>query len=99
MRHDLSIEGQAFRLRPIGDADAALVVELRGNPEHNRYMHVEPNSVEAQLAWFQDYYRRAGDYYFVLERRHDNSAEGVISIYDVDPSGQIGEWGRWILRP
>ena len=96
MRHDLHLQGQAFRLRPIGDTDAELVLSLRGNPELNRYLHRSSNRIEDQLAWFAEYYQRPGDYYFVLERC-DGQSEGVVSIYDV--TNGAAEWGRWILKP
>lgn len=98
MRHELSIEGHAFRLRPITDADAALVVELRSNPELSRYLHPGSNSVEDQVAWLARYYEREGDYYFVLERRSNRMPEGVIAVYDIELSTKSGEWGRWVLK-
>jgi RimJ/RimL family protein N-acetyltransferase len=99
MRHDLTLAGPAFRLRPIADADASLVLELRGNPDLNRYLHATSQSLDDQLAWFSRYYERQGDYYFVVERRDSGAAEGVISVYDIDNQSACGEWGRWILKP
>jgi len=99
MRHDLTVAGPAFRLRPIGDGDAALVLELRNNPQLNRFLHATSSSLAAQLAWLAQYYERPGDYYFVVERQQDGLPEGVISLYDIDAAGHAGEWGRWILRP
>lgn len=97
MRHDIHIEGCSFRLRPIGDSDASFVVELRSNSELNRFLHTGALDVESQISWFQEYYERANDYYFVIERNADARPEGVISIYDI--LGGHGEWGRWILLP
>jgi RimJ/RimL family protein N-acetyltransferase len=99
MRHDLILAGPAFRLRPITDADALLVLELRSDSKRNHYLHPIPPHLDEQLAWFARYYERTGDYYFVVERQDSGAAEGVISLYDVDPQGDYGEWGRWILRP
>lgn len=98
MRHDLTLSGPAFRLRPIGDADAAWVLKLRGDVALNRYLHATSASLADQLAWFSRYYERPGDYYFVVER-HSASPEGVIAVYDVDSQAGCGEWGRWILAP
>lgn len=91
------MEGYAFRLRPITDNDAAFVVELRSNPELNRFLHDSSIRVEDQLAWLARYYEREGDYYFVIERRDSGVSEGLISIYDVDTVALSGYWGRWIL--
>jgi RimJ/RimL family protein N-acetyltransferase len=99
MRHDLILAGPAFRLRPITDTDALLVLELRSDTKRNHYLHAIPPHLDEQLAWFARYYERPGDYYFVVERQDSCAAEGVISLYDVDPQGDYGEWGRWILRP
>ena len=93
------MEGYAFRLRPITDADAGLVVELRSDPELNRYLHASSNRIEDQLAWLASYYAREGDYYFVIERRSNSMPEGVIALYDIDAAINSGEWGRWILKP
>ncbi len=59
VRHDITVEGHAFRLRPIGDPDAALVVQLRNDTKLNRYLHAGAPDVPAQLKWFSQYYLRA----------------------------------------
>ena len=99
MRHDLSLHGHAFRLRPIADADAPFVLELRGDPERARHLHPTSPSLADQLNWFACYYERAGDYYFVVERLETDAPEGLVAIFDVSPESADGEWGRWILRP
>lgn len=98
MRHDLVFRGYAFRLRPISDADAALVVEMRSNAQLNKFLHATSRSVDDQIAWLARYYERPGDYYFVVERLDSGTAEGVISIYNIDAELRSGEWGRWILK-
>ncbi|MBX3678156.1 MAG: GNAT family N-acetyltransferase [Rhodocyclaceae bacterium] len=98
MKHDLILEGHAFRLRPIFDEDAVRIVELRSNPTLNRYLHASAGLVEEQLAWLAGYYDRLGDYYFAVECRTDHHFEGLVAIYDIDTSTKCGEWGRWILR-
>lgn len=97
MRHELSLRGEAFGLRPVADADAGFIVALRSDPELGRYLHATSTRVEDQLAWLAGYYERAGDYYFVIERLGSGEREGLISVYDV-ADGQA-EWGRWLLRP
>jgi RimJ/RimL family protein N-acetyltransferase len=99
MRHSITLAGLAFRLRPIADADAPLVLELRGNAKLNQYLHATSRNVGDQLAWFARYYERPGDYYFVIERQDSGASEGVISVYDIDSQSASGEWGRWIIRP
>jgi RimJ/RimL family protein N-acetyltransferase len=98
MRHSLSLEGPAFRLRPITDADVPLILGLRGDPKLSRYLHATSLHLNDQLAWLARYYERSGDYYFVVERRESGAPEGLISVYDIDLPCNCGEWGRWILR-
>jgi RimJ/RimL family protein N-acetyltransferase len=98
MKHDITMTGYAFRLRPIADEDVSLVLELRCDPERNRYINRTLPDPERQLAWFASYYQRPGDYYFVIERNNTGHAEGLIAIYDVDDEGTNGEWGRWVIR-
>lgn len=98
MRHDIQLDGYAFRLRPVNDADAALILDLRCDPELARFIHSTPPSLADQLAWLAKYYERPGDYYFMVERRRDAQAEGFISIYEIDEATRAAEWGRWILR-
>jgi RimJ/RimL family protein N-acetyltransferase len=99
MRHDIHIEGDVYRVRPVEDGDAPFIVSLRGMPELSHYLHASARTVEEQLAWQANYYQRAGDYYFVVERRQNDAPEGLVSLYDVNPDTKDGEWGRWILKP
>lgn len=99
MRHDLTIAGPAFRLRPVTDVDAPFVLELRSNSKLNRYLHAITQRLDDQLEWLARYYDRLGEYYFVIERRDCGAAEGLISLYDIDLQAACGEWGRWILKP
>jgi len=99
MRHSISVEGFAFRLRPIADDDAAFVLQLRSDSNLNEFLHPSSGRLADQLDWFQAYYQRPGDYYFVLERQSTSEREGLVAIYDIDEHQGIGEWGRWILRP
>jgi RimJ/RimL family protein N-acetyltransferase len=98
MRHDQVIDGIAYRLRPIEDSDAPFVLELRGNPVLNQYLHATSSSLQDQLDWLARYYEREGDYYFVVERKNSLEPEGLVSVYDINPETKTGEWGRWILK-
>lgn len=90
------LEGVSLRLRPVGDSDVPFIVRLRNDPGNSRHLHAGARTVAAQLAWLDDYYRRAGDFYFVIERTGKDQPEGLVAIYDVDPAAGTGEWGRWI---
>lgn len=96
MRHDLHIEGAAFRLRPVTAEDAEAIVALRSDPKLSRFIHAVSPKVEDQLSWIKRYEIRQGDYYFAVERVRDRHFEGTLGIYDV--ADDQGEWGRWVLR-
>jgi RimJ/RimL family protein N-acetyltransferase len=100
MRHDIRLSGHAFGLRPIELDDAGLIVELRGDAKRTRYLHRVGLDVATQAEYLKRYLEREGDYYFVVERLggQTNRAEGLISLYDLEPEAGRAQWGRWILR-
>lgn len=99
MLHQYSLNGYAFRLRPVGVDDAEFIVELRaGDPERTRYLHPVPPDVPAQREWLRRYLERENDYYWVIERMASGAAEGLVGVYDVNSAAQTGEWGRWVVR-
>jgi len=97
VRHDLRLDGPAFRLRPVDLSDAEGIVALRRDPRRSSFIHETDSSVAAQIRWLEAYFEREGDYYWAIERRSDGSTEGFLGIYDV--VGNQAEWGRWVLRP
>lgn len=99
MKHNIIVEGIAYRLRPIQLDDAKFIVELRSNPLLNKYLHPISGKIEDQIEWLKKYFTREGDYYFVIESKKNNVSHGLISIYDVDELLVSGEWGRWIIKP
>jgi RimJ/RimL family protein N-acetyltransferase len=97
LRHNIVIEGYAFRLRPVTLDDARFILDLRTDPTRNSYIHATPNDTGLQRAWIERYFDREGDYYFVIEALGTNKPEGTIGVYDIDSARQCGEWGRWIV--
>lgn len=96
MRHDISISGYAFRLRPIELSDAPLIIDLRtGQTERSQFLHPISSDVNLQRDYLNKYFDTPNDYYFVIERLKTAKPEGLISIYNIQ--NQTGEWGRWIL--
>ena len=96
MRHNISVDGVGLRLRPVEDADAGFIVELRSA----RQEFLNPGAADeaAQLSWQAKYYERPGDYIFIAERLRDSRREGLISIYDVDDAKKWAVFGRWVMR-
>lgn len=99
MRHEIVLEGPAHRLRPVTDADADFIVRLRNDAQRARFLHAGATTRAQQLQWLSEYYRRAGDYYFVIERCSDAAPQGLIALYDLDPQRNDALWGRWIVLP
>lgn len=97
MKHDIIVEGEAFRLRPLAIEDAAFIVALRTDPVLGRHLHATSPLVEDQENWTRTYFEREGDWYFIVEHL-DGEREGAISIYNHNPVERMAEWGRWILR-
>jgi len=101
MRHEITVEGYAFRLRPLTIADAEFVVGLRTDPILSRFINPTSPYVEDQVAWTERYYQRPDDCSFICERL-SGQPEGMVSIYDIRDdeayNGKTAEWGRWILR-
>jgi RimJ/RimL family protein N-acetyltransferase len=91
------MDGAAFRLRPVHEADSEFIVRLRTDPRVNQYIHVTSRDVAAQRRWLAEYYEREDDYYFIVERRKDGRPEGTIGIPFIDHEAKQAEWGRWIL--
>ncbi|HTX00931.1 MAG TPA: GNAT family N-acetyltransferase [Acidimicrobiales bacterium] len=98
-RHELSIAGRRFALRPLGVADAELVVELRTDPGLSRYNNPTSPAVSDLVSWTVAYFDRDDDYSFVVDDRLTATGQGTISLYHLEPSSGEVEMGRFVLRP
>lgn len=98
MKHNIYLEGHAYSLRPVEFQDAEFIVDVR-TPERTRYMHPITRTVEAQRAWLEEYFLRPDEYYFVIQRRHDQKREGLTGLLDFDNTNHSAQWGRLVLRP
>jgi RimJ/RimL family protein N-acetyltransferase len=96
MRHSIQAEGFGVRLRPVTIEDAAFIVWLR-NLEHVKgKIGDSATDVGAQQAWLETYFKRPGDYYFIIETL-GGIPVGTHSLYDL-VEGRA-ELGRWVIRP
>lgn len=97
MKHNYTLDGFAYRLRPIRMSDAAFIVEVRlEDAERNKFIHRISPDPKVQEAWLEKYFEREGDIYFVVENRLTGEREGLIGFYDIE-NGKA-EWGRWVIR-
>jgi RimJ/RimL family protein N-acetyltransferase len=96
MQHSHQIEGFGTRLRPVRMEDAAFIVWLRNLDHAKGRVGDSAQDVSAQEKWFEKYFQREGDYYFIIETQN-GTAVGAYGIYDV-VNGTSAESGRWIIR-
>jgi RimJ/RimL family protein N-acetyltransferase len=97
MKHEFSIDGYGYRLRPVNADDAEFIVAVRLEDEkRNYYIHKISSDIGAQEKWIRDYLLRENDYYFIVENKLTQQAEGLISIYNVKDGK--AEWGRWVIK-
>ncbi len=96
MRHSVQLQGFGVRLRPVQTEDAGFIVWLR-NLDHVRgKIGDSAADIPTQRAWLEEYYERAGDYYFIVETLQGVPV-GTHSLYDLQ--GGSAELGRWVIRP
>lgn len=98
MDHKLSISGYSFRLRPVSLEDAAFIVEVRTDPQRNRFINLTSADVEKQQQWLKRYFEEPDDYYFIIENQATGEREGTVGIYGLDAKAKRAEWGRWVVR-
>lgn len=97
MKHTLSLDGYSYKLRPVTLDDAAFILKIRiEDKERTRYLHAVPDDLSLEEKWIEEYFQRAGDYFFVIENKFTGEKEGTIAIYD-EIDGKA-EWGRWVLQ-
>lgn len=99
MLHDVVLEGFNCRLRPVREEDAEFIVMLRNQDRAKGRIGSTSQSVEAQVGWLRDYFKRENDYYWIIESRPDSSPVGTIGLYDFTADGFSAMSGRWVMIP
>ena len=89
------IKGKAVSLKSVDLDDAEFIVKIRNDNSKNMYLHAVPNDIKLQEKWIENQKNRLGDYYFVI---YDNNLKkcGLASIYDINETDHMAEFGRWI---
>src|SRR5438445_12180367 len=96
MEYSTRVEGFGVRLRPVRMEDAACIVWLRNLDHAKGRVGDSATDVAGQRAWLETYFKREGDYYFIIETAGAIAA-GAYGIYNV--TGTSAESGRWVIRP
>ncbi len=95
MRHNIHAEGFGIRFRPVQLQDAAFVVWLRSQEYAQGKIGDSATDVRGQELWFQNYFDRPDDYYFLIETA-GGLPIGTHGFYDFENG--TAETGRWVLR-
>jgi RimJ/RimL family protein N-acetyltransferase len=96
MRHTIQEEGFGVRLRPVRMEDAAFIVWLRNLEYVQGKVGDSASDIPGQQVWLEAYFRREGDYYFIVETL-GGIPLGTHSLYGL--SDGVAELGRWVIRP
>lgn len=93
------VEEGRIRLRLIEEADLGMTRKWRNQDQIRKwFIHPDVISTEQHLEWFRKYLQRDNDYLFIIEEnRVLKRPVGQISIYNIDWSKKIGEFGRLLI--
>lgn len=97
MKHNITVDGLAYRLRPVTVEDAQTIVDIRlEDAERNKFIHpISPDPAE-QVKWIERYYECEGDYYFAAENLFTGEVEGLGRV--VLGEDNKGSWNSLIVR-
>jgi RimJ/RimL family protein N-acetyltransferase len=96
MNHTIVTEGFGVRIRPVKMEDASYLVWLRHLEHAKGKVGDSAMDVRGQEEWLREYFKREGDYYFMIETPC-GIPMGSFGIYDM--VGKSAEFGRWIIAP
>lgn len=97
MQHRISIDGFGYSLRPVRLSDARFILKIRlEDMNRTRYIHEIPDDIELEEKWIEEYFKRDGDFFFIIENKFTGEPEGTIAIYDLEDGR--AEWGRWVIQ-
>ena len=92
MIYNKTIEGKYVDLNYVTVEDAAIVLELRQDPELTKYLPRLDITEEEQKEWISKQQLRDGDYYFSIVRKNGEKI-GLIRVYDIkDGEGETGSF-------
>lgn len=84
--------GNQLILRNAGVGDAGFIVQLRTDPQKQRFISATSADLAQQMAWLEQYARVPQQAYFIVENLAGDKI-GTIRIYDpVDDSFCFGSW-------
>lgn len=91
----MEIKKYGIKLRPVEISDARFILELRTNPELNKYLSFTENNLDNQIEWIKKYKEReikGEEFYFIAEDINGN-CYGTTRIYNfIKDSFETGSW-------
>ncbi len=98
MKQLTEIEGKFAILKPMTEADAEFLFDLRNDPELSRHVNDGPKTLPDQQRWMQTYFARDNDHNFIVHSRALKIPVGTVALYDIDFEKKTAEPGRWLVR-
>jgi len=92
-----SLSGKFCMLRPVEEADAEFIVELRSDPKLSRHISRTDSSVEKQREWIRSYFERncAGKEYYFIACDLPGVPWGTARLYHIQGDECTG--GSWVM--
>lgn len=96
MDHSFECIGNNISLVPLKEKNIQVIREWR-NQDHIRKCFVNSSfiSEEQQIAWYNSYLHKIGDYVFEIHEQSFNKIIGMCALYNV--SNDSAEFGRFII--
>jgi RimJ/RimL family protein N-acetyltransferase len=89
------VVGKNLVFRNAEVSDASFILSLRTDNQKAKFLSGTSPEMSKQIAWLEDYARKADQAYFIIEDRLGESL-GCVRLYD--PQGDSFCWGSWILK-
>lgn len=88
------VRGKSIFFREVSVDDAKFILDLRTNPDKNKFLSTTENDLEKQKAYIHSYLKSDTEYYFIICNWKCNTL-GTVRIYDVREDSFC--WGSWII--
>lgn len=93
-KNSVEIELNGLTIRSLEESDIEKLRVLR-NDNRRFFLDDSPITPEMQLAWYENYKKRATDYMFVVEQ---DETIGFFALYDFDEATKSYEFGRFLIE-
>ena len=95
MRVSYILRNKRWIQRPVVEADAEFIVQLRNQARAKGCINDTSLDVEKQRQWIRDYLKRENEHYWIMETL-EHVPVATTSLYNYDAERQQIETGRWV---